>query len=291
MLCHVFVGTAYGEQQYPSRLWKIEHPKQETRPSYLLGTMHLSDKDIVNLPPHIDSVVARTDSLAIEVKLDQKAQKSLAELSALRGNKTLSDLIGSDTFQRIVSLLQPRGMSPLGLQRLKPWAVALMLNYPPPSLDPVLDYSLQLRFKRNKKPIYQLETAEEQIQLFDSMSVENQVGFLMHSLVQQRHFDMYLLAMKRLYIEDDLDGLQALANSQMDEVEQPFLQDLFRRLIEERNIKMANRMGIHLQSGNSLIAVGALHLTGNKGLIQLLRYRGYNVTPVLPFTASSVQAQ
>ena len=165
-------GASAADREYPSRLWKIEAlSKADSKPSYLLGTMHLADKEIVQLPPHIASIVDSASSLALEVKLDGESQKALSKLTALEGSQTLSDIIGLSQFKQIALLLKSRGINEYSLQRLKPWAAGLILNYPPVSLDPVLDYSLQLKFSRKNKPIYQLETAKEQIEIFDKLTV------------------------------------------------------------------------------------------------------------------------
>ena len=269
--------------KYPSRLWKIEledHPGK-IKPSYVLGTMHLPDKEVVNLPPHIDSIVASADLLCIEVILSDDAFKALADLSTLKGKETLSDLIGSREFHAVSKVLQPRGVTTHALERLKPWAAALIMNYPPPSLDPILDYSLQLRFRSGNRPVYQLETAREQIQIFNQMAISDQIKFLRFSLQQQQQFDFYLQQMKALYLADDLDGLQALTEQQMAQTDQQFMELLLAELIDKRNLKMVDRMQMHLQQGNALIAIGALHLTGDYGILQLLSDFGYRVSPVL----------
>lgn len=279
-----FITDSYAsgiEKQYPSRLWQVQRADVANgKPSYILGTMHLADKDIVNLPPHIDSVVRKASSLTLEVKLDASAYRTMSKLSTLNGAKTLSDLIGHKDFKTVVSILKPRGITEFGLQRLKPWVVGLMLNYPPLSLDPVLDYSLQLRFERKGKPIYQLETAQEQIQLFNGLSLKEQIHFLKYSLSQYKNYDFYFNQMKKHYLNDDLDSLEALAKQQMGDVEESYLKKLFVELIDKRNLKMVDRMGVRLREGNALIAVGALHLTGDYGLIQILKDLGYTVTPI-----------
>lgn len=275
--------TEADKPRYPSRLWQVTVPQAPSiEPSYLLGTMHLPDREIVQLPPHIDQVVAAADSFTMEVKLDGNAYKTFSSLSALNGNETLSDLVGEATFRELVSVLKPRGLNRYGLERMKPWVVGLMLNYPPPSLDPILDHKLQMRFMRAGKPVYQLETAQEQIQIFNKLSLPDQVRFLRYSLEQQKHFDDYLATMKKHYINDDLDALQAQASAQMKEVDADYLKGIYQDLIDRRNLRMVDRMRARLHQGNALIAVGALHLTGDYGIIEILRQLGYRVTPVLP---------
>ena len=276
------------EPRYPSRLWQVWVPKAPgVKPSYLLGTMHLPDREIVNLPPRIERVVDSADSFTMEVKLDSQAYKAFSSLSALTGSETLSDLVGDSTFDEVVSLLKPRGMSRYGLERMKPWVVGLMLNYPPPSLDPILDHMLQMRFMRAGKPVHQLETAEEQIQIFNKLSMPDQIRFLRYSLEQQKHFDDYLTAMKQHYISDDLDALQAQAAEQMTDVDEDYLSDIYQELIDRRNLRMVDRMRARLHEGNALIAVGALHLTGDYGIIEILRQLDYSVVPVMPVSGSA----
>lgn len=274
--------AAANEARFPSRLWQIEHPGEPAvKPSFLLGTIHLSDSDVVALPPHIDQVVAKADTLTMEVMLDGQAYQSFSRSSSLTGSTTLSDLVGASLFNELVSLLKPRGLNRFGLERMKPWVVGLMLNYPAPSLDPILDHKLQMRFSRIGKPVYQLETVEEQIAIFNQLSMPDQIQFLRYSLEQQKHFDAYLEQMRGFYLSDDLDGMQAQAIAQMAEAEEDYLSHLYRELIDIRNQRMAERMQTRLKEGGALIAVGALHLTGDSGIITLLRQMGYRVTPVL----------
>ena len=130
--------------------------------------------------------------------------------------------------------------------------------------------------------MYQLETAEEQVQIFNKLSMPDQVRFLLYSLEQQRYFDQYLERMKRYYINDDLDGLQAQAAEQIGSVDEAYLESLYQDLIDRRNLRMVDRMRPRLHEGNALIAVGALHLTGDYGIIEILRQLEYQVVPVLP---------
>ena len=275
--------VAASESRFPSRLWLVKDPAApEKKPSYLFGTIHLSDSDVVGLPPHIDRVVAEADSLTMEVMLDGQAYQAFARSSSLQGNTTLSDLVGDAIFNELVALLRPRGLNRYGLERMKPWVVGLMLNYPPPSLEPILDHKLQLRFARAEKPVYQLETVEEQIAIFNQLSMADQIQFLQYSLEQQKQFDGYLHQMKRYYLSDDLDAMQAQATAQIAQVDAEYLNRLYQDLIDMRNKRMTERMQPRLREGGALIAVGALHLTGDQGIVMLLRNIGYRVKPHLP---------
>ncbi|MDX1696010.1 MAG: TraB/GumN family protein, partial [Ketobacteraceae bacterium] len=149
-------------------------------------------------------------------------------------------------------------------------------------LEPILDHKLQIAFERAGKPVYQLETAQEQVDIFNRLSLADQVSFLRYSLEQQKHFDQYLADMKRHYVNDDLDALQAQATEQMAATDGDYMDGLYQDLIDRRNLRMVDRMRARLHEGNALIAVGALHLTGDYGIIAILRQLNYRVEPVLP---------
>lgn len=277
------IQTAWAEdgakENYPSRLWRVE---QEGTHSLILGTMHLPDEDIVRLPAHISQPVAQARALVLEVRLTPSAQRQAAELTTLRGPDLLSDLVGDDDFARLKELFRPYGIRGAGLERLKPWVAGVMLNSPPPSLEPVLDFALQFQFQQQGKPVFELESMHEQLSLFDALPLPEQLAFLRYAMSQQPHFLSQLNHVKSLYLQDNLTRLHALATQQIAELQDPALKRLMRAIVEERNHSMVERMQAHLQAGNRVIAIGALHLTGEEGVLSLLRRQGYRVTPVLP---------
>lgn len=277
----VLAAEAIREDAYPSRLWQVE---QQGKSSLILGTMHLPDADIVQLPPHIKEPVAQAQALVLEVRLTPAAQREAAELTTLRGSTLLSDLVGEADFLRLTALFQPYGIRGAGLERLKPWVAGVMLNSPPPSLEPVLDFALQFQFQQLGKPVFELESMQEQLALFDQLPMDEQLTFLRYAMAQQPHFLNELERIKALYIQDNLSRLHELATQQIGQLEDPALKRLMRAIIEERNHGMVARMKAHLSVGNRLIAIGALHLTGREGVLALLRQQGYRVTPVLPDT-------
>ena len=82
------------------------------------------------------------------------------------------------------------------------------------------------------------------------------------------------------YADDDLGAIVALGDTYQRQNDSEALRRFSRRLNDERNHRMLARMATYLRQGNSFIAVGALHLSGPSGLLQLLRENGYTVTLV-----------
>lgn len=261
-----------------SLLWQIE---KEGKQNHIFGTIHVADRDIVKLPAHVDRVVSQADVLLLEVKQGAQSQQVIADRTTLQ-ESTLRQLVGSDLYGQISAVMKQRGMAPASLQRLKPWAVGLMLNFPVPSLEPVLDVSLQYRFQNAGKPVHALETIDEQLDLFDRLTLQEQIEFLHLSLQQQADFDRNLTRMKDLYRAGDIDAIHAFAQSQTLKVHSPVMERLMTEIVERRNRRMFERLRVYLNRSGNLVAVGALHLPGEHGLLQLLRKAGYRVQPVRP---------
>jgi len=116
--------------------------------------------------------------------------------------------------------------------------------------------------------------------VFDGMSIEDQVTLLRATLNHLEDIPRMLAQLVDTYLAGDLDAIADLAQSFMTqdgtELEQRFL----RRLNDERNIRMVQRMTPRIEQGGAFIAVGALHLTGPAGIIRQLTERGFRLTPV-----------
>ncbi|OUS32419.1 hypothetical protein A9Q99_01130 [Gammaproteobacteria bacterium 45_16_T64] len=273
----VLSSFSYGDVQYKSRLWKIKSLQQT---SYLLGTMHVSDEDVVRIPARLDSVIRSTSTLALELKLDVVNMMHVQQAFELARGQTLRSIIGADLYAQVISALRDRGYGLVDLNRFKPWAASLLLNYPPPGEAVVLDKKLNDLYMLEGKRVIGLETPGEQMSVFEKMTIDEQIGFLTASLKQVPEIDAAMRTMKRFYLEGDLSGLLAFSELQSANLAYDGAEKLMAALIDVRNEKMVERMKPVLSRGEALIAVGALHLPGEKGVIALLRQRGYQVTPI-----------
>lgn len=261
-----------------SSLWQLE---KDGRTHYLLGTIHVSDPEIVNLPPHVAQAVQSSRRLVVEVISDAVSQRR-ATARALLASNTLDKMLDKALFEDVASAARLRGVTPERLVRMKPWAVALMLNFPMPAREPVLDVALQYRFQDSERPVHALETLDEQLDIFDRLPLSGQIAFLELSLAQAADFDAYMDFMKSLYLQGDLEAILRHAQALMDNTHNPLMADLMYRMLDERNLRMFDRLQSHLEETGTFIAVGALHLPGWQGLLQLFRQAGYTVRPVVP---------
>lgn len=263
---------------HASLLWQLE---KDGKVHHLFGTIHISDPDVIRLPSHVESIVQSASALVIEVLLDDATRQAIAERTLL-SSSTLKKVLGMELFNEVASAVKERGVPPSSLLRLKPWAVGLMLNVPTPSLEPVLDVHLQYRFADTQRPVHGLESIDEQLDIFDELALAEQIEFLKTSLAQHAEFEATFNRMKALYLAGDLEQIEQFARTQSAKSASSTMDKLMYRILEERNHRMFARVQSHLAQSGVLIAVGALHLPGQQGLLQMFRDAGYSVRAVAP---------
>ncbi len=258
-------------------LWKIEG--RGKRPSYILGTIHSGDERVMRLPEEVSSRFDEATSFAMEVKMDMSTILQSASAMFLSGGQDLKEILGDDLFQEVDQAMAGRGVPGSMLRMLKPWAVIVLLSAPPSSSMVFLDSMLSKRATEQGKNVHGLESPEEQLGVFESMSMEDQVEMLRTTLRKLPDMPALIEEMIQAYVADDLMTLAELGLSSMgddDGVNEEFL----KRINEDRNRRMVQRMMPLLDEGGAFIAVGALHLPFETGILKLLEQKGCTVTPV-----------
>ena len=146
----------------------------------------------------------------------------------------------------------------------------------------VLDIVLARSAAEQGKPVHQLESLEEQIAVFEGMSEADQVALLGQAVDNYERMPALIGRLVEAYLARDLASLWRISEESGGEgVEAKRLRAVFaHRLLEERNVRMAERSEARLREGGAFIAVGALHLYGDAGMLSLLEKRGYRVSRV-----------
>jgi uncharacterized protein len=146
----------------------------------------------------------------------------------------------------------------------------------------VLDYMLARMAQEQGKTVLELESLEEQAGIFDEMAEADQVALLRHAV---SNFGSLLKDTARLtdvYLKRDLSAMWRISEETSStspdakRVNEVFAQ----RVIYDRNTRMVERMQPTLGQGGAFVAIGALHLYGDRGVLALLERRGYRVTRV-----------
>lgn len=258
-------------------LWKIETPGQ--RSSYIFGTIHTDDARVIELPQPVKTAFNRADSFIMEVLADAEGLAAIAAGMVYDGDQTLAATIGPKLYAETRQALADRGLPPTAIEKQKPWVAVMLLSMPPPTTGQFLDLLLYRRAVEQKKPAYGLETAAEQIEVFDGLMLPDQIALLKETLRARHHFNKYWEQLIAAYLARDLAALMAVAKKHGlgDARLQRVLEE---RLLGRRNRIMAARMEPRLKEGNAFVAVGAAHLPGRDGVLQLLERNGHRVTAV-----------
>ena len=275
-------ATNQGRILHPNGLlWKIEKSGQPA--SHLFGTMHVGDSRVVNLSPEVEYAFRNADRFAMEMLLTLAAEGKIISGSFFNDGRTLSSVMQPDDYRKLLDLLNRRLYLPENMvSNMRPWAILVMLMMPQPGeadKESALDLMLYRRAVVRKIPLLGLETPEEQLAVFESMSIEDQVWMLNRSVEEFNELSEQLPLMLKAYIDRDLDGLVKLQDKYMYD-DSDIDDDFMYELIDKRNIRMVDRMQDYLAKGNAFIAIGALHLPGKNGVLHLLEQQGYSVSPV-----------
>lgn len=259
-------------------LWRIDGAA--SRPSYLLGTIHSDDVRVTNVPASIAQALQQADSFSGEVEMDLPSLMQASQVTLLPDGQSLEQRVGSSLYKQTVQLLAAYGMPELVVQRMKPWAAAATLSLPRPQTGIFLDMALYHQAAATGKRVYGLETIAEQVGAMETLSPELQVAMLRDAVAQHDQLDQLIEQLINAYLRRDLKALESISHAAMQEGDDRVAEMFAAEVVDRRNYRMLERMQPRLREGNAFVAVGALHLPGEKGLLNLLRNKGYRVSPV-----------
>jgi hypothetical protein len=252
--------------------------------SYVFGTIHSTDARLRDLPAEVRQALEASSDTAFELVDDPAGQELLTQAMQLPPGRRLEDILGPELFGRAAAAAANLGVPADNLQSLKPWALSVFLVYPPVEVmrlfkgEPPFDSWLQAEARRLGKAVHGLETYQEQIRIFDGMSEAEQVAMVTDMVVDYDHIDRQFNRIFRAYLKGDLSVAVEEA-SDVSGVSDAVAAARFKeRLIDERNRIMAQRMQPLLRGGRAFVAVGAAHLPGDGGVLDLLQDWGYVVT-------------
>lgn len=258
-------------------LWRIH--KAKTPPSYLFGTIHVDDKRVKRLSEQVRRRFDESRTLCLEILPDRETQVGIGLAMLLPEGDALDKLLGESLFNRLSLQLNRRGITPLAALRLKPWAAMVALSRPQSQGGYALDEQLYHWANHQYKRLCALETLQEQLSVFDQLTLADQTALLIETLDHLPELKDMNEALIQTYLQGDLDGIYQKSMELNQMQDEGLSRRLRESLIDKRNVKMVERMLPYLEKGRAFIAVGALHLPGEQGLIRLLIKQGYAVTP------------
>ncbi len=272
LLCSLCAFADVGE----GLLWRVHLPKHPA--NFLFGTIHVDDKRVKKLNPQVIHRFNEAKTLCLEILPDRETQVSIGLAMLLPKKKSLDDILGKKLFNRLSLTLNKMGVDPVQASHLKPWAAMMVLSRPKSHGGFALDEQLYHWAEYQYKELCALETLQEQLAVFDSLNNKDQIALLTDTLDNWPLLHDMNEQLIKAYVAGDLDEIYR-RSLEVQSRDHELSQRLRDTLIDQRNIRMLNRMLPRLKKGRSFIAVGALHLPGKKGLLNLLRKQGFVVTP------------
>lgn len=282
VLVFFLVSSVSAQTKYPSLLWSVTSEDTHDT-SYLYGTMHSYDKRVFRFIDTVEHYIKQSDVFASEIELDFSRMDMLAKLLPhimYRGDTTIKSLLDSGRYHVLDTYFADSLGIPLAfLGKIKPFYIMAMLSQGEMTQDSgsFLDSYLAQKAKQFAKEITGLETIEEQLQAVNGIPSAEQIHMLEEAIdslytpvtTQTDH-------MTDIYERADLTALYEFY--QHEETPDSFNESL----ITVRNKRMADRFEEYVVQGKRLFAaVGALHLPGEVGVIELLRAKGFKVSPIL----------
>lgn len=261
-------------------LWKV---RSGSATVYLLGSIHIFKKELYPLPAKIEEAFQSSDILVVEANIDDlnlETMMTMLEGAFYRENETLEGHLSKDTFARAEEKLAESGIPIQLFQRSKPWILAMMitaLEVQKSGFDP--RYGIDMHFlgeARDKKRIIELESIDYQMRLFNGFSDAEQEAFLLSTLkdadMMKEEMDMFM----RAWSTGDAQALESIVTKGVGEDQRIF--PVYEKLLYDRNRSMASRIEEFLKTGGKyFVVVGAGHLVGEKGIVRILRGKGYSV--------------
>ena len=273
-----------------SVFWRIEGSAGP--PSHLLGTVHLTDDRINALPPAVETALGAARRLALEVA-DLSPQSLGAAIARVQGllvyadGQSLQHQLSPEELATARQAIEKAGMPAAAIASLKPWVVGMTLSLSDcerrraaTGLEP-LDLRLAGRARQRGIPVVGLETLEDQLRAMAAVPEGDQLTILKAGLKLYGLSDDMIETMVARYLGRELGLIWPLQEEIWRRAGYPpaAFASFQHELVTVRNVRMRDAALPLLAEGGVFIAVGALHLPGMNGLVELIRGAGYKVTP------------
>ena len=264
-------------------------------PSYIVGTYHLAPASFAEEIKGMSDAFAAVEQVYGEVDMldSQSSQLAMAEAMMLPEGKYVSDMFSAEEMERInayvranigMDLNHPMLREQLG--RMRPSVLAMQLGILEfikitPNFNPndLIDNYFQKEARKRGLSVGGFETTEFQIELLYGESTDDEEREALWKLVDDKETMLKdMQDMTNAYFSFDMEGIYELTIKGVDTGD--MTPEEFREMITDRNHNWVNAMPTIMTSKPTLFVVGAGHLPGNEGVLELLKLQGYKVKAV-----------
>lgn len=263
------------------KLWEVR--KDGGPKSFLFGTMHSKDPRILHLPGVVMQALNRSALFLMETTLSrQNVQESRALMMAPHG-ENMREQLGENRLEQLKKI-SPEYRIPLqNLLQLKIWAIASVLSQPPTRQSSqdgqltLLDRELEKVALNQHKQVIPLEKAADQLGLFDNLSLNAQMELLDSALEGYQELDKELEQLTQHYLKGETGWFFCNMEDELKSASPEIKDFVLNKLIIDRNHNMVTSIIKHIEENEAFIAIGALHLPGEKGVLNYLLKQGYTI--------------
>jgi uncharacterized protein len=259
-----------------SLFWEISGNGLQ-KPSYLYGTMHSTDERVFRFKKGVMEAFENSDAYAMELDMGSGIKPDILKLLVMDSTITIQSLLNKEDFKMVSDFLRDSiGQNIMLYNKMQPMFVASLISQRGLKSDKseALDLHLYSMAKEQGKKLIGLETIEEQVNAFKSIPYEKQAEGLVEAVKNSGHGSEEMEELLRFYMQGDLDKLFEMTRSK--DMSENF-EEIF---LTRRNHNMADRSEKYIKEKSVFIAIGAAHLPGEEGVIELLRKKGYKVNPL-----------
>ncbi|WP_165760210.1 TraB/GumN family protein [Niastella populi] len=271
-------GTAYNQLDN-TLLWKISG-NGLARSCYLYGTMHVLCAEDATVSDSLKLAIRYADEIYFELDMDNMGEM-LGAMKFLRMNdgKKLSELLTKEEYARVEAYFKQHSVPlPLAMMnRFKPYFISSLIGEQMMSCEQKngMEELIMRESRQYQKEIKGLETSEFQASIFDSIPYEKQAKDLVSYIDSIDSYKQVTMEMVEVYRQQNLERMDSLMHKS-----DPGMDEYMDILLYGRNRHWVEQMPGIMKGKCILFAVGAGHLPGRQGVINLLRKKGYKVTPM-----------
>jgi len=273
-----FAHLANGQIAKNSLLWEVKSKEGKTS-SYLYGTMHLMDVELFNFPKKLEKTLLKTELLCMEIS--DINNPNLSPDALFLKDETLIDYFSTSQMDSIYRwaekfLLMNKEQFNTNFNKAKPFLLMqFMLQSSLPENTKSYEKEFETLAKNNKIALSGLETIDEQLNLFTDLTKKQQVEMVMATLRDEANAKESFQILQKIYLTQNVDEL---FNYMKKENDSPISNS--RAFLEDRNQKWIPLMKEMMKNKSVFFAVGAAHLAGSEGVIELLIKEGYTLIPI-----------
>jgi len=273
------------ELDQKSLLWEVTGKDLE-QPSYIYGTIHMIPKEDFFLTDATKAAFDKSSAVTFEINMEE--MNSITALFSILGSvmmdngTTLKDLLSEEEYALVSDHFQKVGLPLFMLERVKPFFLSTfadtdMMGGGGMGDGSIVSYEMEFMKMAQEKELVMdgLETIEFQMGIFDSIPYPDQAQMLVESIKassEETEGDDQFDEMVKLYKDQNIQGMQNMFD------EEGGIGDYEDVLLVKRNENWIPIMEVMMGKNSTFFAVGAGHLGGSKGVLQLLMDRGYTLT-------------